>query len=196
MTGLRLPRVPGATQQQQSAARGVVGIAGLGWASILIAGAGFAVPSFCSGSTVWQLPGSDAFSFAFLFRSPGQLALAWGLMLAAMMVPMLVAPLSHVRSRVLPRHRGLAMAAFLAGYAGLWMLAGAVLVSFALTIRLGFGAQLHGALALCAMAGALVWQASPVKQYALNQCHRLPAVAGFAPQAYGGAFAYGLRHGG
>lgn len=85
MTGLRLPRVPGATQQQQSAARGVVGIAGLGWASILIAGAGFALPSFCSGSTVWQLPGADAFSFAFLFRSPGQLALAWGLMLAAMM---------------------------------------------------------------------------------------------------------------
>lgn len=88
------------------------------------------------------------------------------------------------------------MIAFLAGYAGLWMLAGAVLVSFALTIRLGFGAQLHGALALCALAGALVWQASPVKQYALNQCHRLPAVAGFAPQAYWGAFAYGLRHGG
>lgn len=171
-------------------------LSGFGWGLLVLGGAGLAVPSLCAGSVIWQSPDAQAFDFALTIQSPGQLALAWAVMLMAMMAPLLIAPLQHVRAQVLARNRFWAGMAFVAGYGLVWMLAGVVLVLQALWLRLGAAETAHGAVAAVALLLALVWQAAPWRQKAQNRAHRLLPIAGFAPRAFGEAFRFGLRHGG
>ncbi len=117
----------------------------------------------------------------------------WGLMLAAMMAPALVAPVGHVYLRSFARRRVWLAAVFLIGYAVVWMAAGALLLavvrvvtSLAPESRL----QAAGALALAA-----AWQCSPSKQRCLNRCHARPEVTAFGAAADAGAFRFGLRDG-
>ncbi len=98
------------------------------------------------------------------------LALAWGLMVLAMMPPLLALPVAHVRHATLPSRRGRALAAFAAGYGAVWLTAGLVLLPLAIAARTG----LSDAIAMPAAAGAaLLWSASPAAQAARNRCHRL-----------------------
>ena len=47
---------------------------------------------------------------------PASLALGWALMLAAMMAPVLIAPVRHVRDRSFARRRTRSIGLFVAGY--------------------------------------------------------------------------------
>lgn len=166
--------------------------AGLAWALLALGAAGIAVPAICSAARLWSVPSPDAFGFALAFASPASLAAGWALMVAAMMLPTVHDPLVHLRARTLRRLRPPCLALFLAAWLGVWTLAGAAFLAAALALRL---ASPDAAPFLAAAAVALLWQASPWKQAALNRCHRRPALAAFGPAAYRSAFAAGLRHG-
>jgi len=126
-------------------------------------------------------------------RSAASLAAGWALMLAAMMLPLLTAPVRHVHDRSFARRRGRAIALFIGGYAAAWMGAGAVLLALAAAARpLAHGSPLPLAAATIV---ALVWQASPVKQRCLNRCHAQPELAAFGLAAEVGALRFGLTHG-
>jgi predicted metal-binding membrane protein len=114
-------------------------------------------------------------------------------MIAAMMSPLIIAPLRHVRDRSFARRRARSMLLFIAGYAAVWMAAGAGLQAVALAARsflpiplvwLGLAATL-----------AVVWQVSPAKQRCLNRCHRQPHLAAFGVAADRDAFDFGLLNG-
>lgn len=124
---------------------------------------------------------------------PAPLMTGWALMLAAMMAPLLTAPVRHLRDRSFARRRARAIALFAAGYTTIWMLGGFVLLSVALALR-----QIAPASALplmLAAAIALVWQFSPFKQRCLNRCHAHPELAAFGLAADLDAFRFGLTHG-
>ena len=56
--------------------------------------------------------------------SPRVIAALWALMLVAMMAPLTIPALHHVRFTSLARRRGRAIAMFVAGYGAVWMACG------------------------------------------------------------------------
>jgi predicted metal-binding membrane protein len=112
-------------------------------------------------------------------------ALAHGaLMLGAMMAPLAISPLLHVRARSFARRRARASALFLMAYASVWCLAGAAV--FSLAKAAGFAAL---------VGVAALWQVSPGKQWMLNRCHNRRALAAFGWAADLDALRYGLQQG-
>lgn len=119
-------------------------------------------------------------------------ALDWLLMLTAMMAPVLVHPLQLVRAQSLTRRRTRATLLFLAGYASIWTVAGAAMISLAATIR---AASLPSAMpAAAALALALVVQCSPFKQVTLNRCHAPTTLAAFGSRADTDAIRFGATY--
>ena len=128
-----------------------------------------------------------------LALNPASLALGWALMLAAMMLPLVIAPARHICARSFPRRRTRAILLFLSGYAVIWMLAGAILLATGLWLRLATSESFLPALLVATVA--LVWQCSPVKQRCLNRCHAHAELAAFGAAADKAAFRFGLAHG-
>jgi predicted metal-binding membrane protein len=120
--------------------------------------------------------------------SPGSMATSWFVMLVAMMPPLLVQPVMHIRHRSPARRRWRALGLFAAGYAGLWMATGLLLVPAGGLLRSSAPGPAGPALALLI---ALAWSASPLGQAARNGCHRLYRIAPFGRPADRDA----LRHG-
>lgn len=113
----------------------------------------------------------------------------WAVMLIAMMAPLLVAPVRHIRSSSLARRRGRSVAVFLAGYGAVWAAAGAVPAAVALS-------PVRPATAVVIAAGVLVWQVSPAKQLCLNRMHAHPPLSAFGTAADRDALRFGTTHGG
>jgi predicted metal-binding membrane protein len=114
-------------------------------------------------------------------------------MLAAMMLPLLNAPVRHVRARSFAQRRARAITLFVIGYAMIWMAAGVVLLTVSVVIHL---IPLESPLLMASIAlVALVWQCSPVKQRCLNYGHTHPALAAFGAAADIDALRFGLTHG-
>jgi predicted metal-binding membrane protein len=134
-----------------------------------------------------------AFDLALTFNSPARLASGWALMIAAMMLPVVAAPLRHVRDRSFARRRTRAMLLFILGYFAVWMAAGVVLQLVALTALSVLPLPLPWL--GVAFALAVAWQVSPAKQWCLNRCHRRPQLAAFGVAADRDAFNFGLTNG-
>lgn len=149
--------------------------------------------AFCSSGTPWALPLSVRLNLVLMLVSPAQLASASALMTAAMMLPLIITPLRHVRDRSFARRRARATILFVAGYVMVWMIAGVVLQLVAFAARWAAPAPL-----LCfglAVATAILWQVSPTKQWCLNRCHHRPHLAAFGTAADRDAFDFGLTNG-
>jgi predicted metal-binding membrane protein len=121
------------------------------------------------------------------------LALGWQLMLTAMMLPLLIAPVRHLRDRSFTHRRARAIALFLTSYGAIWMAAGVLLLTFTLTVRqIVPGSWMP--LALVALI-AVIWQSSPIKQRCLNRNHAHTELAAFGWAADLDALRFGWRHG-
>jgi predicted metal-binding membrane protein len=165
----------------------------IAWSVLGLHGSGLALPTFCSAETSGAIPLSVSFDLALLLNSPAKLAAGWALMITAMMSPLLIAPLRHVREQSVAKRRAQAMLLFAAGYMAVWMAAGLALQPAALVARLAEPAPL--VCLGCAAAMALLWQISPAKRWCLKRCHRRPHLAAFGAAAHRDAFGYGLVNG-
>jgi predicted metal-binding membrane protein len=162
------------------------------WSVLAFGGSTSVVPALCSSSAGSAIPLSVSFDLALIFNSPARLANGWALMLAAMMLPVVAAPLRHVHERSFVRRRARAILLFVLGYFAVWMAAGLVLQLVALTAVSVVPMPL--ALGL-AFALAAAWQVTPAKQWCLNRCHRRPQLAAFGVAADRDAFNFGLTNG-
>jgi predicted metal-binding membrane protein len=165
----------------------------LAWSLLFIDGSALRLPPFCSASVGGSPPPAASIDLAFAINYPAKFASGTVVMIIAMMSPLVVAPLRHVRERTFVRRRARSTLLFLAGYVLVWMSAGMALQAFALAVRGivptaidGFGA---------AVVAAMLWQISPAKQWCLNRCHRHPHLAAFGTQADRAAFVFGLTNG-
>ena len=124
---------------------------------------------------------------------PASLAGNWVLMLIAMMAPMLVAPIYHIRISSFARRRARSTMLFVAGYGAVWMVAGIVIV----VVELIAAWRMPGSYLPATIVGltAVVWQASPFKQRCLNRCHSHRPLAAFGFAADLDVFRFGLEQG-
>jgi predicted metal-binding membrane protein len=123
---------------------------------------------------------------------PGSFATGWVLMLAAMMAPLLIAPVRHVRDRSFSRRRARAIGQFVAAYVAIWIAVGFILLKLVMAARLVTSGS---SFLLAITAVALIWQFSPIKQRCLNRCHSHPALAAFGLTADLDALRFGVSHG-
>jgi predicted metal-binding membrane protein len=155
------------------------------WAAII-------VPSLWSGQepaammcgTSW-IPGSTT-GWAL------SVGMGWLLMAIAMMTPLTLQPLMHIWIASFNDRRWRSFALFLFGFLVIWLIAGwgtklleLAMKRYALDgpIQVGLGAAI-----------ALLWQASPLKQRCLNQCHAHRPLAAFGRAADLDALRFGLEH--
>jgi predicted metal-binding membrane protein len=108
---------------------------------------------------------------------PRSLAGNWALMLIAMMAPMLVAPIYHIRISSFARRRVRSTMLFAAGYGIVWMAVGVGLVMGELAATWLMPQSYLPAMIIGLIA--VVWQASPFKQRCLNRCHSHRPLAAF-----------------
>jgi predicted metal-binding membrane protein len=108
---------------------------------------------------------------------PRSLAGNWALMLVAMMAPMLVGPIYHIRVSSFARRRMWSTMLFGAAYGIVWMAAGLLMVAGQLAATWMMPQSYLPATIVGFIA--LVWQASPFKQRCLNRCHSHPSLAAF-----------------
>jgi predicted metal-binding membrane protein len=126
-------------------------------------------------------------------ESPRAIAEGWALMLVAMMAPLTIPALHHVRFTSLARRRGRAIAMFVGGYGAVWM---ACAILFGAIERAALTTAHDSYVSACFAAfAALIWQASPLKQVSLNRCHNNRPIAVFGLEADLDVFRFGLTQG-
>jgi predicted metal-binding membrane protein len=173
----------------------VLAISAFAWGA-LAAGPGMHVRDmdvYCSAIGSGTAPMAVSLSVLLALNPPSALAAGWALMLVAMMSPLIISEIHHIRFTSLARRRARSIALFVAGYGGVWMSCGAVLTGIgivAMTLAPGsyIPATVTG-LITC------VWQASPFKQRCLNKCHGNRPLRVFGLEADLDAFRFGWTHG-
>jgi predicted metal-binding membrane protein len=118
------------------------------------------------------------------------------LMIVAMMAPMTLQPLCHIRISSFSDRHGRSVALFLVAYAAVW-LAGCFALKALEVLMASVARGVADAYLLSGTAAlaACVWQVSPFKQWCLNQCHDYPPLAAFGWQADLDLVRFGLKHG-
>lgn len=122
-----------------------------------------------------------------------QQLMGWGLMVVAMMLPKLIAPIQMIWIQSFKRYRFLLASLFVLGYLTTWMLAGIVMIAAIIGFNLLMPMSYIPALFIGMIA--VVWQFSPIKQRFLNLGHDHRPLAAFGWAANRDALLFGVMHG-
>jgi predicted metal-binding membrane protein len=163
------------------------------WAALVVGGRELTPSFLCASGLFGARSPSTSLELLVALNRPAAVAGSVMLMLAAMMLPLIPVPLRHVYDRSFARRRGRGIVLFVAGYWILWMGAALALEAVALAAR--WAAPSSFACFVAALVAAVLWQASPGKQWCLNRCHRRLQLAAFGVAADRDAFVFGLTHG-
>jgi predicted metal-binding membrane protein len=120
-------------------------------------------------------------------------ALAWLVMLTAMMAPVTLPALYHIRISTFVHRRSRSSALFLVGYGLVWTAAGGLLLAAEIMANRLMPGSFRPAIAVGLVA--FVWQASPFKQRCLNRCRSHRSLAAFGVAADWDALRMGIEHG-
>jgi len=173
--------------------RGPFVAAGLAFAAAIALDGHLDLPLLCGGVGSIALRDPQAIArLIFTVNAPDRIALAWLVMLIAMMTPLIAGPLAHVRAASLKPRRARAAAMFLLGYFGCWFALGLPLIAAAIALRVLAG---NGAFA-AAILLALLWSASPLNLAAQNRAHRARRIGLFGWRADRDCLRFGAIHGG
>jgi predicted metal-binding membrane protein len=168
-------------------------ISAVTWILLLVEPGSMRMFVHCPATTSGAMPLSASFQMLLAMNSPASLAAGWVLMLVAMMSPLLILPLRHIRLRSFTHRRARSVVLFVTGYASIWMALGGVLLAIELAVKL-FASQSYLPAAGVVLI-ALVWQSSPIKQRCLNRCHAHTELAAFGAAADFDALRFGTTHG-
>lgn len=162
----------------------------MGWLGLLLLDATIDIPVLCMSGANALSDMSSVLAATLSINGTATFVLSSLLMIAAMMVPLLVAPMMHVRERSLAERRMRAVALFLLGYSLAWLPALCLLQIAALALRIASGSETV-ALVL-ALGLALCWQRAAWRASLLRQCHARRALPAFGLAADLGSFRFGL----
>ncbi|OJA55343.1 hypothetical protein BGV68_13345 [Burkholderia ubonensis] len=167
---------------------GVLGASAAAWIAIAASSFGFGqeglLDALCSSTqqATWLTAGWV------LSASRG-----WLLMIVAMMGPMTLPAIVHVRASTFASRRARAVSLFLLGFLAVWVMPGLAMTALERAVRDAMP-NAYGPAALAAFV-ACVWHVSPFKQRCLNRCHAHRPLSPFGLKADVDALRLGLRHG-
>lgn len=163
------------------------------WLLLLVEPESMRMFAHCSATGFGAIPLPASLQMLLAMSLPASLVAGWALMLVAMMSPVLIAPVRHIRLRSFTHRRARSIALFVSGYGAIWMALGCVLLAIELVVKL------YAPLSYLPAAGvvliAFVWQFSPIKQRCLNRCHAHTELAAFGAAADFDALRFGMTHG-
>ena len=162
--------------------------AALGVAASTLLPAASALPALCGMPLRAAWGQWDAFLGPVV--TPASLALAWLVMLLAMMPPLLGEPLRHLWFSSLPGRRPWSAALFATSYTAVWMLVAPALLLAAWASRDALGGGAVPAVACFAFA----WSSTPWTQRARNLCHRACRIGASGLRADAECIACGARY--
>ena len=149
---------------------------------------------FCSSSQTLVTAGV-AFSTIYGVSTTTVLAtLLWIAMAVAMTAPLLAQPIAQLRLRSLTQRRNRSVGLFATAYLLIWIAVAPILLAIQKAIEMLAGATTLPAIVI-AVAIAAAWQAAPMRQNALNRCHRVPNLSAFGAAANSDCIRFGLVHG-
>ena len=163
------------------------------WIVLVVEPGGVRMFAHCPATGAGAMPWPASLQMLLAMNPPAFLAAGWGLMLVAMMAPVLIQPVYHIRRRSFTQRWARSIGLFVAGYAAVWMAAGGVLLAIELAVIVLAPQSYLPAAGLLFIA--LVWQFSPVKQRCLNRCHAHGELAAFGVAADWDALRFGITHG-
>lgn len=187
------PSITPAERDRRRIARPLFVAAGAGWMAYPFHDRVPEFLSICLSGPVWSGLSLQTVGLVLVLNPPTELVFGWVIMIAAMMSPLLAGPLGLLHSRSHREARGIAIALFVGGYAVVWIGAGIVAIGLALVAQVVVPNSPVPLVA--ALAVAAIWQASPLKQVALNRSQRHPNTSAFAPRVWRDAFLFGVSHG-
>jgi len=147
----------------------------------------------CGGLTRDALPLTASFAMFVRMNQPGSLPAGWVLMLVAMMSPVLISPIRHIRLACFVHRRARMTTLFVVGYAVIWVATGIPLLLVELGVQfLKPASYIPGS--VIAIVG-MIWQCSPMKQHCINGCHSQAPLSAFGVAADSDALRFGVVHG-
>jgi hypothetical protein len=114
-----------------------------------------------------------------------------GLMVVAMMTPLVIPAVRHAAARSLRRRRRRVVALLVATHAGVWLAVGIALQAAALWLLVMVGPV---AAPVTGVAVALVWHMTPMAQRCTNRHHAHPPLAAFGATADRELLSFGSQH--
>ena len=120
-------------------------------------------------------------------------SLGWLLMMVAMMVPMTLPSIAHIRVSTFAKRRLRATTLFLVGLGAVWLIP--VMAMRELEVASRYATANSSGPAILVAVMAFIWQASPIKQSFLNRCHAHRPLSAFGFRADADALLLGLEHG-
>jgi predicted metal-binding membrane protein len=163
------------------------------WLLLLLQDRGLFLPEFCAMTVLTPAAALASLELVLALNPPEKLAAGWAVMLAAMMTPLMLVPLRHIRDTSLPRRRLELMTLFIGTYVATWMAAGAVLLTFVLLLRLAV--PWPWMVLSLALLMTFAWNASPARQRCLNLRHTQPPLPAFGASASVAALEFGVAQG-
>lgn len=160
-----------------------------GYAALAISPPGAAGVSLCGSLASVSL--ADLPLIAPDSRQLATVAMAWLAMVVAMMPLLVVQPVRHAMHSSTAGRCKIAACTVLAGYLGVWMAVGLLMVPVAAVLH----AIASSVLCLALLALALGWSASPIGVRAHNACHRRMPLAASGPTANRDCLLLGIRTG-
>lgn len=136
-------------------------ISGFAWLVLMVGGPDNAT-ALCTRTPQSPLPGA-------LF--------GWVAMTLAMMPPLVVLSVRHVGFRSIRGRRHIAIAEFLAGYLGVWLATGTVLLVVFVAADAALVTTDRRLVTILAYGATMLWQFTPMKRRALWRCHRAVPLA-------------------
>ena len=118
---------------------------------------------------------------------------SWSIMVGAMMMPKLFAPICYLFERSLKKYRFRLITLFILGYLLVWLGPGVLLLGYmdwnSGTSEYNLNVQFFFLIL------AIIWQFSPLKQRLLNLGHKHKTIRAFGWNAHRDSFRFGLEHG-
>lgn len=121
------------------------------------------------------------------------LMMGWTLMVLAMMLPKLIAPVQYIYGRSFKNRRFWSALLFIFGYMAVWIVVGFFMNALIVGLNLVMPDSFIPATGVVIIA--VIWQFSPVKQRCLNRGHDHIPLAAFGPEANRDAVMFGMMHG-
>jgi len=163
------------------------------WLLLLAGPDSMGMVAHCPATSSGAMPLPASWQMLLAMNSPASLAAGWALMLVAMMSPVLIPPVRHIRLRSFTHRRSRSITLFTIGYAAIWMAIGGMLLAIELAVKLFVPLSYLPAAGVVLIA--LAWQFSPLKQRCLNRCHAHTELAAFGAAADLDALRFGTTHG-